>query len=222
VTLYEIIDGLIDANDLLLKANERVPMDERNQKDYQDDRKEIHDDLATIEDVKAVCYHEASHLIYATNVAFAFGIDPSKFRIIGPHVKYHPSKAITERYEPTTSAIKAPGLESLPDTNAALEELAKIAVAGGESVAHFAKLFDKPMWKRGDKGDRSRFINHAKAVSNKVGRGIEPGHIYWNGAAILVGKDFELELYDSDIKRDATLAMFQVFPGVFSNMKETL
>jgi hypothetical protein len=62
MTFYEIIDNLIGLT--------QVPEDKRQGDGYETARKEIHDNLAADEDVKAVCYHEAAHLIYANLVGF--------------------------------------------------------------------------------------------------------------------------------------------------------
>lgn len=211
--LFKIIDGMIDVSE--------VPQEKRNGDNYDNARKHIHDTLATLEDVEAGCYHEAGHLIYATNFGFALGVDVSEFRILGPHIKYHPATDTeAEWYEPIPMAISTPGLhKNVPYTSSAVLEMAKIGVAGGESVEYFQKKMNKPMWKRGDPNDQERFKIFAKGVLDRVGKSIDFPHNYWADAKTAVGKDFEQELYASDIEREAMLAMLQVFPLAFLSMK---
>jgi hypothetical protein len=209
MTFYEIIDSLIDVN--------AVPEKKRSGEGYGDARKEIHDNLVTIEDVTAACYHEAAHLIYATNLGFALKADVSGFQILGPHIKYYPAtddKA--EWYEPTTMAISTPGLhKKLRDTHSAVFEMAKIGVAGGESVEFFRKKLSKPMWKSGNKDDWARFKLFASGVLSRVGNPpIDFPHNYWRDAETAVRHDFAQGLYDSEIEREALIAKIQVFPLV--------
>jgi hypothetical protein len=136
-----------------------VPENKRCGYGYKAARKDIHDNLATVEDVAAGCYHEAAHLIYATNFGFALNIDVSEFRILGPYITYHPATdKDPELYEPTAMAISTPGLQrKVRDTSDAVFEIAKIGVAGGECLEFFRNKLNKPMWKRGDKNDEDRF-----------------------------------------------------------------
>jgi hypothetical protein len=66
MTFYEIIDGLIDAGDLLLNEQERVPSGKRSDKNYTDARDTIHQELSSVQDVEAGCYHESAHFVYST------------------------------------------------------------------------------------------------------------------------------------------------------------
>src|SRR5258708_1109945 len=90
MTFYEIIDGLIDAGDLLLNKQERVPGGKGSDKDYTDVRAVIHQELSSVEDVETACYHESAHFIYSTLLGFKLQKDVTYFRVIGPTIKYHP------------------------------------------------------------------------------------------------------------------------------------
>src|SRR6266481_4296666 len=111
MAFFEIIDSLIDVTG--------VPKCKRNGEQYEAACKEIHDDLSDVGDVEATCYHESAHFVYATFLGYKLKKDTSAFKIIGPRIEYHPAtNAKPEWYEPTTSALKAPGLQSLPYTSA--------------------------------------------------------------------------------------------------------
>ena len=210
MTFHEIIDSLIDVK--------QVPEEKRCGDGYEAARKDIHDNLATIEDVTAGCYHEAGHLIYATNFGFALQVDVSGFRILGPHITYHPAtNDEAERYEPTPMAISTPGLQrQLRDTSDAVFEMAKIGVAGGETIEYFRVKLNKPMWKRGDKNDEGRFNGFANGVLSRVGHPpIDFPHNYWRDAKTAVQEDFAQGRYNSEIEREALIAKIQVFPLLF-------
>jgi hypothetical protein len=212
MTFRETIDSLIDVM--------QVPEEKRCGEGYETARKEIHDNLATIEDVTAVCYHEAAHLIYANLVAFMYKVSAAKFAIVGPQITYHSATDDRpERYESTSTAIRTPGLQArIPRTSEGLMDAATIAVAGGESVSHFSSKKNKSMWKRGDYDDKGRFKYFADDVRNRVGPVmIEPYIVYWQNATEKVREDFARETYVSDIEREAQHAMKNVFPPVFSS-----
>ena len=116
-------------------------------------------------------------------------------------------------------AISTPGLhKNLSDTSDSVFEMAKIGVAGGESVQYFGKRLNKPMWKRGDLNDLERFKHFAKGVLGRVGGPpIDFPHNYWSKATSVVREDFEQKRYNSEIEGEATIAMVQVFPLVFLN-----
>jgi hypothetical protein len=213
MTFHETIDSLIDVVG--------VPAGKRSGAGYEAARQDIHDNLATIEDAAAGCYHEAGHLIYATNFGFALGIDVSEFRILGPNITYHPATVKdSEWYEPTAMAISTPGLQmKVRDTSDAVLEMAKIGVAGGESIEFFRNKFNKPMWKRGDRNDKDRFKIFATGVLIRVGNPpIDFPHNYWRDAKTAVQQDFAQGVYNSDIEREALIAKIQVFPHVFLSL----
>lgn len=221
MTFYEIIDGLIDFGDSLLDEHERVPSDKRNDKNYTDARAEIHQELANVEDVETGCYHESAHFAYSMFLGFKLKKDVTHFRIVGPTIKLHPpTNTEPEWYEPTSMAIKTPGLP-LSYNIESLEELALIAVAGGESVRWF-----RPKQKRGNKNDYRRF----KQLRGMVFHGLHPIYrhtlkstkYYWKKAAQEVRSDFRQGLHNSLIEAKARLTMTEVFGSVFSNIKETL
>ena len=69
MTLYEIIDALIDEGDSLLDESARVPMDGRNDNFYKKARKHIHEHLPTKEAIELVCCHEVGHYFAAIEAA---------------------------------------------------------------------------------------------------------------------------------------------------------
>jgi hypothetical protein len=221
VTFYEAIDALIDAGDLLLSEKERVPLDKRSVKGYTYARALIHQELSRFEDVEAACYHESAHFVYSTFLGFKLKKDVTLFQIIGPTIKYHPRiDPYPEWYEPTPTAVQTAGLP-LPYDNESLEELALIAVAGGESVRCF-----RPYQKRGNKNDYGRFDQ----IREKVFRRLHPDYrntikstnYYWKKAARKVRNGFKQGLNNQLIEVKARLVMIEVFGPVFSNTKETL
>ena len=163
MTLYEIIEGLIDANDLLLKANERVPVDQRNHKDYLDARRYIHEHLPTKEAIELACYHEAGHYFAAVEVATQLNLDSSNFKVVGPSIRYEPKKWYPYNWTPI--GLYAPGLENpkiQDEVDAVL--LARISMAGGESV----RGFYGSKTKRGDGGDIFKFGEICKTAPQGV------------------------------------------------------
>ncbi len=62
---YEILDSLIDVT--------RVPADKRTGDEYEAARKEIHDNLATVEDVMAGCQHTNDGLLDTAKIAVVGG-----------------------------------------------------------------------------------------------------------------------------------------------------
>jgi hypothetical protein len=213
MTLHEIIDSLIDVTG--------VPLLKQQGKKYEDARKEIHDNLTTIEDVTAACYHEAGHLIYANLVGFKYNVNTTDFKILGPRIKYVEENGV-DCYDATPTAIDCPGLHTkIPETNDGLFDTATISIAGGESVSHFSKKKNKPMWKRGDYDDRDRFQRFATNIYMRVGRPINPYMTHWRDAAVKVLVDFASETYTSDIETEALYAMMHVFRPVFLNTSDS-
>jgi hypothetical protein len=208
MTFYETIENLIDVVG--------VPAGKRSGAGYDAARKEIHDNLTTIEDVTAVCYHEAGHLIHANLVGFKYGVSTTNFRIVGPLIEYH--EATNDKaawYESTSSAIRTPGLQAvIPSTNEGLQDLARIAVAGGESVRHFSAKKHKPTWKFGNRDDEMKFKRFADGIRNR-NTTIKPYIIHWQDATGMVQGDFAADRYVSDIEGEAHFAMLNVFPPVF-------
>jgi hypothetical protein len=215
VTHHEIIDGLIDAGDALLDEQERVPADKRSDKNYTDARTVIHQELSNAEAVEAACYHESGHFAYSVFLGFKLEKDVTHFRIIGPTIKYHPpTDTEPERYEPTPTAIKTPGLP-LPCDNESLEEFALIAVAGGESVRWF-----HPKQKRGNKNDYRRLKKLREMVLQGVHpdyrHTIKPTKYYWKKAAQKVRNELKQEGRRNQlIVTKAQLIMKEVFSPVF-------
>jgi hypothetical protein len=232
MTFYDIIDSLIDLS--------KVDKDKQKGDGYEAApqwsgqkrptvvrskaaRREIHDNLTTIEDVTAACYHEAGHLIYANLIGFKYAVNTAGFRILGPQIEYHEATNIKPaRYEGTPTAICCPGLHvKIPDTNPGLLDTAMISVAGGEAVGYFSAKNNKSMWKRGTYDDQERFKRFATDVRNRVGRPIEPYITHWQDATTNVRKDFASDLYVSDIETEALCAMMLVFRPVFLNTKDS-
>jgi hypothetical protein len=207
VTFYDTIESLINVD--------QVPILKRSGKGYDDARNEIHDDLAEVGDVEAVCYHEAAHFIYAVLLGTKLQKDTSLFQIIGPKIDYHSPGVEPEEYEATSSGLKTPGLD-LPYNHENVQEIARIAVAGGEAVQYF-----HPKRKRGDASDRRNFEKFCKKARMRAGGDIEPPHVYWNEAARDVEKEFQLQQYNLLIEVKAELVKRDVFHAVFSNMKVT-
>jgi hypothetical protein len=214
MTFYETIDSLIDV--------EGVPAGKRCGEGYEAARKEIHDNLATIEDLTAVCYHEAGHLIYARLVGSKYNVSTADFRIVGPQIKYHEATdANPPRYESTSTAIRTPGLRvKIPRTNDGLLDTALVAVAGGESVRDFSTKKNKPMWKLGNADDKDQFKRLADGIRN-CNDTIKPYIDHWRDATAKVQEDFESDRYVSEIEGEAWYAMLSVFSSVFSNTKDS-
>jgi hypothetical protein len=221
MTFYEIIDGLIDAGDLLITESERVPADKRSNKDYEDARDMIHQELSDVEDVTTACYHESAHYAYSVFLGYKLKRDVTHFKVVGPSIKFHsPTDTEPEWYEPTPTAVSAPGLQ-LPYDSESLEELALIAVAGGESVRWF-----RPGQKRGNRSDYKRFKQVRKLVFGRLHPDyrdtIKPVNYYWKKAAQEVRNEFKQGLHNQLIDLKSQLVMTEVFGPVFSSTKETL
>ena len=199
MTFFEIIDNLIDVTG--------VPVLKQNGEQYEDARKLIHTELSTVEGVEIACYHEAGHWAQAV---LALGADGSLFEVVGPRIKYDESKK--NPYDPTPTGLSLPGLK---DWKAQVEEdvkvMARVAVAGGESVHRFFG----PVVKRGDKDDIERFKAFCQDARNRLGGIIEPAHIYLNEARENVRKDFENERFKNLVQSKAELVKKEVFRPVF-------
>jgi hypothetical protein len=210
MTFYETIDSLIDVVG--------VPVDKRCGEGYETARKEIHDNLATIEDVTAVCYHEAGHLIYANFIGFKYNVSTADFRIVGPQIEYHEARDDEPSwYESTSTAIRTPGLQAkMPHTNEGLLDAAMIAAAGGESVRYFSVKKSKPMWTLGNRDDEKRFKRVADDIRNR-NTTIKPYIVHWQDATAEVQGHFASDLYVSDIEGEALFAMLNVCHPVFAS-----
>jgi hypothetical protein len=179
MTVHEIIDGMIDVRD--------VPPEKREGSEYEAARKQIHDELSTIRDVEAACYHEAGHWAYAVVAANQFGVDGSLFQVVGPRIRYDASDK-NYPYDATPTALRLVGMQNWkPRSDDDVEIMARVAVAGGESVHHFYGLTQK----RGDENDNARFKIFCKEARNRLGGLIDAPHVYWGDAKIEVRKNFK-------------------------------
>jgi hypothetical protein len=183
VTFYEIIDGLIDAGD-------KVPPVKRNGDGYAAARKLIHDELASPHDVEVACFHEAGHWAYYLPVVRQSGGNDKLLKVIGPRIEYYPAaKGKPEKYDATPTGLESPRIDPREYTSRLFTLLAKIAVAGGESVFQFYG----PNAKRGDINDRGRFDErHAEFRFVLTQRVInEDADAYWQKALKDVKDDFK-------------------------------
>ncbi len=123
MTVYEIIDGLIDVSQVL--------PEKQKGEGYESARKLIHDEFATAEDVEVGCYHEAGHWTQAILSANQLKINPSGIKVIGPGIKYYgPRDGKPERYDAFPLKVEMDGID---DWRAEIEDdvraIARIAVA---------------------------------------------------------------------------------------------
>jgi hypothetical protein len=154
--LFDFVDNLIDDD---------VPETERQYFGYPEARKHIHDHLPTKEAIELVCYHEAGHYFAAVEAATQLRLDSSKFAIVGPSLRYDRNPNVWNPYISTPMGLSAPGLENPKiQTEAELILLARVSMAGGESVRHFYGSKAK----RGDKNDISKFIGFYKTLPRSV------------------------------------------------------
>jgi hypothetical protein len=204
VTFDEIIDSMINVD--------LVPEKKRQGEYYEAAKRKIHDDLAEIEDVEAVAYHEAAHSIYSALFGFRFKKDTSSYKIFGPRIKYHPQAPESVQYEPISSGFETPGF-FVPFTDNFMMEAAKIAVAGGEAVRYF-----HPTRRPGDASDRVRF----EALCKSAGSSVRNAAVYWRAATCEVRREFQDSQHRLLIAAKAELVKREVFPAVFSNTKATI
>lgn len=199
MTFYEMIDRLIDLTE--------VPEDKRRGEGYESARRLIHEELANVMDVDVACHHEAAHWAEAVLVAnqFGIGIDGSLFKVVGPSITYDPSK---DTYEPTPTGLKMIGMEGWKaQTEEHVKILARIAVAGGESVHHFYGPNQKP----GDGNDIGRFNELCREAHMGLGSLIEPPHVYINDARESVRKEFEDERFKETVRVKARMIKKEQF-----------
>jgi hypothetical protein len=203
MTFSEIIYNLIDVTN--------VPESKRSGVEYEAARNLIHEELSTVEDVEIACYHEAGHWAFAVLVANQLGVNGSLFDVVGPRIKYN--ETAKKPYDPTPTGLSLPGMENWKAQIAEdVTAMARIAVAGGESVHHFYG----PKRKRGDKNDRERFEALCGEAHMRLGRIIQPPHIYWNQAIEDAREiDFKDGVFALQISSKAELIKHQLFGPVF-------
>jgi hypothetical protein len=204
VTFYDTIESLID---------NQVPVPNRKGDGYDAARKEIHDALATPEDVEAVCHHEAAHWIYAEFLGFALKLNPSDQSLIkpvGPRVVYYAAKTPADkpRYEATISAIAVPVIRTTAYKHEIVELLARMAVAGGEATNHFFKSH-----KRGDTDDIALFKERYKTARLKLGN-IPIPNTYLKEARDYVQTDLQRDEFIKQIHEKAEQVRQECFPLV--------
>ena len=210
MTFFEIIESLINVTN--------VPEAKRSGVEYEAARKLIHESLSCPEDVEAASYHEAGHWAFGILVANQLGVDGSLFDVVGPRIKYD---TMNNLYDATPTGLSLPGMKNwkAQDEDDVMA-MARIAVAGGESIHHYYG----PQGKRGDKNDRCRFDAFCKDARLRLGGPIQPPHVYWDQAiADARGTNFKDVLFTSVIESKAALVRQQQFGPVFrSDTKATL
>jgi hypothetical protein len=182
MTFYEIIDALIDVS--------QIPPEKQKGEGYGSARKLIHDEFATAEDVEVGCYHEAGHWAYSLPVVKLSGGNIKLLKVIGPRIEYYPAaNGKPEKYDPTPTGLESPKIARADYSDPLLELLAKVAVAGGESVCQFYG----PKAKRGDIYDRNKFCATHQEYRFCLTRSIvsEGADVYWLQALKEVQDDFK-------------------------------
>jgi hypothetical protein len=202
VTFYDTIESLID---------NQVPVPNRKGDGYDAARKEIHDALATPEDVEAVCHHEAAHWIYADFLGFELEFNPDEMSLIKPArpcIAYYPSVEEPTRYEAIVSAIAIPVIQTTKYTHRVVELLARMAVAGGEATNYFF-----PSHKRGDTDDLAMFKTRYDAARLKLGN-IPIPNTYLKEARDYVQTDLQRDEFIKQIHEKAEQVRQECFPLV--------
>ena len=151
-------------------------------------------------------------------VANQFRVDGSLFEVVGPRIVYDIQNNL---YDATPTGLSLPGMENWKAQNANdVKAMARIAVAGGESVHHFYG----PAQKRGDTNDRDRFDGFCKDARLRLGGPIDPPHVYWNNAIKDVREiDFKDALFALLFSLNAEIVMEHHLGPVFVfNNKATL
>ena len=211
MTLHEIIEKLIDDGSL--------EADKRCGQGYEDAKKSIHDDLQTVEDVEVACHHEAGHWAYTVMESGWLGIDPADVRVVGPTIKYDSSK--TDPYDSTPTGLRM-GVSNnwKAQCEKDVEAIARIAVAGGESVRSFYGAGQR----RGDKDDWPRFDFFCREAKNRLGRIVsDTPKDYWDAAILIVRASFEDQAFKQIVKMKAEKIKINPFGPVFdSRTKEIL
>ena len=201
-TFWETIDGLIDLSG--------VPEAKRNGAEYEAARRSIHDDLPDITHVEVACHHEAAHWAEAVLAANQLGADFSRFTVIGPTIKYDALQYVP--FDATCTGLRMGGMDNWrAQTSVDVEIMARIAVAGSESVHHFygAKA------KRGDANDMRRFTIFCKEVRTRLGGLIDPPHVYLQNAVRDVQADLRDDAFTTVVRRKAEAIKRECFGPVF-------
>jgi hypothetical protein len=189
MTFLEMMDRLIDVTE--------VPEDKRCGEGYESARRSIHEELSNALDVDVACHHEAAHWAEAVLAADQLGMDGSMFEVVGPSIKYDPS---TDTYEPTSTGLKMIGTEGWAvQGEEGVRILARIAVAGGESVHHFYG----PNQKRGDTNDIGQFNELCRQARMRLGSTIQAPHVYIDEAKESVRTDFEDDRFKETVRLKA-------------------
>jgi hypothetical protein len=197
MTFYEMIDRLIDVTE--------VPENKHSGEGYESARRLIHEELTNVKDVDVGCHHEAAHWSEAVLAANQLGVDVSLFKVVGPRITYDASR---DAYEPTPTGLKMIGMEGWKaQTEEEVKILARIAVAGGESVHHFYG----PNQKRGDGNDIGRFNELCREARMRLGSIIQAPPIYINEARDSVRADFENERFRETVRLKAQMIKKEQF-----------
>ena len=205
MTFYEAIDELIDVH--------KVPDTKKNGDGYENARQLIHEELSNHEDVEVACYHESGHWAYAVVSANQLGIDASQIDVVRPRIEYHPPiNSELEWYESTPTGLTLPGTNRLAYTEENVKIMARIAMAGGETVQHFFGLSQK----RGDLNDIVRFDAFCKQAHLILGSIIGPPFSYREEAIKEIRRDFSNKRFDLIIRTKATLVSQNQFGSVFA------
>jgi hypothetical protein len=210
VTFFEIIDRLINVDE--------VPDTKRGGPQYEAARSLIHTELSSVKDVEVACHHEAGHWAQAVLAANQLGADAALFTVIGPTIRYDPLKK--NPYDASPTGLRLVGLEHWrPQGEEDIEIMARIAVAGGESVFRFYGANQK----RGDANDLCRFKELCRDARNRLGGLIGAPHLYWDAALEPVRKDFTDDGFKKVITaKAAEIERLQFTPVFDFRRKETL
>jgi hypothetical protein len=209
-TFYEIIDGLINV--------EQVPVDKRSGDGYVAARKLIHDELSSEHDVEVACYHEAAHWTYSIPVIKLSVGDQRLLKVVGPRIEYYPAtNDRPEKYDPIPMGLQSPHIDPRDYSDRLLELLAKVAVAGGESVCQFYG----PKEKRGDTNDYGRFCDRHEEFRFCLTRRVvsKDADAYWKQALKDVQDDFRQNQLLIAVKAEKVKQ--EVFYQVFDLNKST-
>jgi hypothetical protein len=128
-------------------------------------RQEICDELLTIEDRQAVCFHEIGHLTYSRRTNYLTEPEKTDSRIFGPRMFYNEKTYCFDGSPGSVGLVTEQPYSPIQTYNEdILFEMAKIVVAGAE----FVQFFMRNRHKLGDTKDLDTFKDHYEIVAKNL------------------------------------------------------
>jgi hypothetical protein len=143
-----------------------VPSDKQNDQRFVEELKLLEKELSVPGATRAICVHEAGHLIYFRLLGESLNIPPERFCFVGPSITYDSSIETDNPFGHFVAATGTPFDETdLDYTDEILLKLSKACFAGGVSTHELEKGS-----LRGDTSDYVKFHRYYKQAIKQRGQ----------------------------------------------------